>query len=91
MHVDATRSQYLGIADLFSPKLGVTAIGCTMTFRYYMGGSKQSGITMVLVGEFKGKRDYEVGWRRISDQKNDWVTATVAIGSFVVLLVRFGF
>ena len=45
-----------------------------------MGGSKQSGITMVLVGNFKGKRDYEVGWRRISDQKNDWVTANVAIG-----------
>ena len=49
MHVDASRSTYLGVAELFSPQLGVTGIGCLMKFRYYQGGSKHSGITMALV------------------------------------------
>lgn len=33
------------------------------------------------MGEFKRPRDYEIVWRRIYDQKNDWANGEAAIGA----------
>ena len=51
MHVDATESSFLAVAQLLTPEFGPAGLACTLQFDYYQGGTDHSGILTVTVSQ----------------------------------------